>query len=73
MKRISIDPKIHSGQPCAKGCCVPVSVVVGSIADGDTFDQILKAWPVLRAEDIRACLNYAAEAGKDGSILPLVG
>jgi uncharacterized protein (DUF433 family) len=36
--RISIDPRIHHGKPCIKGTRVPVSVIVGSIADGDTYE-----------------------------------
>jgi uncharacterized protein (DUF433 family) len=32
----SIDPRIHHGRPCIRGTRVPVSVIIGSIADGDT-------------------------------------
>ena len=35
-ERIVIDPGIHHGEPCIKGTRVPVSVIVGSVADGDT-------------------------------------
>ena len=45
-----------------RGTRVPVSVIVGSIADGDTFDQILASYPQLTREDIQAALLYAAEA-----------
>lgn len=62
MLRIAVDPRIHAGQPCVKGTRVPVSVIVGSVADGDTVAQILQAWPSLRTADIRACLRYAAKA-----------
>jgi uncharacterized protein (DUF433 family) len=47
--RIVSDPKIHHGKPCIKGTRVPVSVVVGSIADGDTPEQIMRSWPQLTA------------------------
>lgn len=40
-KRISIDPRVHHGDPCIAGTRVPVSVIVGSVADGDSFEQIL--------------------------------
>src|SRR5712692_2242642 len=39
--RIVIDPAIHHGDPCVKGTRVPLSVIVGSIAGGDTFEQVL--------------------------------
>ena len=60
--RISIDPRIHRGDPCIKGTRVPVSVIVGSIADGDTFEQIIRSWPQLTPEDITAALKFAADA-----------
>ncbi len=60
--RISIDPTIHHGDPCIKGTRVPVSVIVGSFADGDSFEKILRSYPQLTEEDLRAALHFAAEA-----------
>ena len=60
--RISFDPAIHHGDPCIKGTRVPVSVIVGSIADGDAPEEIIDAWPQLTADDIKAALEFAAEA-----------
>jgi len=61
-KRISVDPAVHHGDPCVAGTRVSVSVIVGSIADGDTFEQILSSYPQLTREDIQAALLCAAEA-----------
>ncbi len=47
MNRIVIDPAIHHGEPCIKNTRVPVSMIVGSIADGDTSEDILAAYPSL--------------------------
>ncbi len=69
--RIVIDPAIHHGDPCIKGTRVPVSVIVGSIADGDTPEEILGADPQLIADDIRAALKFAAEAVNNTDFLPL--
>jgi uncharacterized protein (DUF433 family) len=69
--RISIDPRIHHGDPCIKGTRVPVSVIVGSVADGDTIDVILDAWPQLTPEDIKAALRFAAEAVNNTDFVPL--
>lgn len=60
-ERIVIDPDIHHGSPCIKGTRVPVSILVGSIADGDSVDDLLAAYPQLTAEDIQAALKFAAE------------
>ena len=59
--RIVIDPAIHHGDPSIKGTCVPLSIIVGSIAGGDTFGQVLDAYPHLTADDIRGALR----AGRD--------
>ena len=61
-ERISIDPTVHHGEPCIKGTRVPVSVIVGSVADGDSPEEIMDAYPQLTSEDIKAALKFAAEA-----------
>jgi uncharacterized protein (DUF433 family) len=71
--RISLDPRIHHGKPCIKGTRVPVSVIVGSIADGDTFEQIIRSWPQLTAEDITAALRFAAKAASRADVTALQG
>jgi uncharacterized protein (DUF433 family) len=60
--RIGIDPKIYHGVPCIKGTRVAVSVLVGSIADGDSIDDLCVAYPHLVTEDIRAALKFAADS-----------
>jgi uncharacterized protein (DUF433 family) len=61
-ERILVDRDVHHGEPCIKNTRVPVSVVVGSVADGDTPEQIIEAWPQLTRDDIKAALKFAAEA-----------
>lgn len=61
-KRITIDPAIHHGDPCITGTRVSVSVLVGSLADGDSLDEILAGYPQLTRDDIQAALQFAAEA-----------
>jgi len=70
-ERIVIDPAVHHGEPCIKGTRVPVSVIVGSLADGDTIEQIIGAWPQLSGDDIRAALKFAAEAVSNADFVPL--
>jgi len=69
--RITIEPAIHHGEPCITGTRVPVSVVVGSIADGDTPEQIIDAWPQLGRDDVKAALKFAAEAVNNADFVPL--
>lgn len=70
-QRILIDPRIHHGDPCIKGTRVPVSVIVGSIADGETVAGLLASYPQLGEEDIRAALKFAAEAVSLADFVPL--
>ncbi len=70
-ERIIIDPAIHHGDPCIKGTRVPVSVIVGSIADGDTPEQLIEAYPQITLEDIKAALKFAAEAVSNADFIPL--
>jgi uncharacterized protein (DUF433 family) len=69
--RISIDPEIHHGDPCIKGTRIPVAMVVGSLADGMTFDDLREAYPQLANEDIYAALAYAAEVMRQEIVYPL--
>lgn len=55
---IVIEPDLHHGAPCIKGTRIPVSVIVGSLADGNTFKQILDAYPQITNDDILAALAY---------------
>jgi len=70
-KRILSDPEIHHGAPCIKGTRIPVSILLGSMADGMTAGQIIDAYPQLTCEDIGAVFSYAAEILKEETLLPL--
>jgi uncharacterized protein (DUF433 family) len=70
-RRITVDSRQMSGAPCIRGLRIPVSMVVGMVADGMTADEILAAFPNLEREDIPEALHYAAEAVRERS-LPLV-
>ena len=61
-ERIVIDPNIHHGVPCIRGTRVPVSVLIGSLAEGDAPTDLLAAYPHLTEADLQAALKSAAEA-----------
>lgn len=58
--RISTDSNICHGQACIRGTRIPVHQIVGMLANGDTFESLLIAYPTITKEDISACLEYAA-------------
>jgi uncharacterized protein (DUF433 family) len=49
------------GKPRIKGTRVPVSLILGYLAAGSTYDEIIKEFPDLTKEQIAACLDYARE------------
>jgi uncharacterized protein (DUF433 family) len=70
-ENITIDQSIHHGDPCIKGTRIPVTMLLGSLADGMTFGEIRDAYPQITDEDIYATLAYAAEVMRQEIVLPL--
>lgn len=60
LDRITFDPQIMGGRACIRGMRIPVSILVGQIAHGATFDEILADYPDLEPEDVRQAIEYAA-------------
>ena len=58
--RITFDARIMGGRACIRGMRIPVSVIVGQIAHGATFDEILRGYPDLEHDDIQQAIQYAA-------------
>jgi uncharacterized protein (DUF433 family) len=58
--RITFDPCVLRGRACIRGMRIPVSVIVGQIAHGATFEEILAGYPDLERDDIRQAIEYAA-------------
>jgi len=58
--RITFNPQIMGGRACIRRMRIPVSVIVGQIAHGATFDEILEGFPDLEKEDIQQAIEYAA-------------
>ncbi len=60
LTRITFDSKIMGGKACIRGMRVTVGTIVGLIASGHSFEEILRAYPYLEEEDLRESLRYAA-------------
>ncbi len=63
--RITRDPKICGGAPVFSGTRVPLRTVLASLAAGDNVDVILKSFPTLREEDVRAAIQFAAASAEE--------
>lgn len=64
-EHISVNPNICHGQACFSGTRIPVSVVLDNLAAGTPADEILRSYPSLRQESIRAAISYAAELARE--------
>lgn len=60
LARITVDPEQCGGRPCVRGLRMRVSDVLELLAAGQTPPEILSEYPYLEADDISACLLYAA-------------
>jgi uncharacterized protein (DUF433 family) len=60
MKRVTFDSEVMGGKPCIRGMRVTVGMIVGLLAVGHSFEEILKAYPYLEKEDIMAALSDAS-------------
>lgn len=63
--RITADPKIMFGKPVIRGTRIPVELVLEKLANGETTEQLLQAYPRITAEDISACLFFAQHSVKN--------
>lgn len=69
LDRISLDPAVRFGKPCIRGTRITVGDVLGYLASGMTEAEVLADFPVLRHEDVLACLAFAAE--RERRIMPI--
>jgi uncharacterized protein (DUF433 family) len=59
--RITIEPGKRGGKPCIRGLRITVYDVLEYLASGMSEDQILRDFPDLTAEDLRATIAFAAD------------
>jgi len=71
-KRITVDSDVCHGKPCIRGTRIMVTVVLDNLAEGLSPDEIIKEYPPLNLDDIRAAISYAATLTREEEILPLL-
>jgi uncharacterized protein (DUF433 family) len=57
--KITIDPNIHHGAPVITGTRVPASIVIGSLAGGMSFEEVMQEYQLTKTQ-VLAALGYAA-------------
>src|SRR5436190_9130630 len=63
-------PKGLSRQACIKGTRIPVHQIFRMLANGDSVESLIRAYPSLQREDILACFDYAASLAEE-EVTPL--
>jgi len=66
-----LNPKIMVGKPIIKGTRLSVDFLLDLLAQGWTNEQIIRNYPQLKKEDIRAALEYSAHSLKLETLYPL--
>ncbi|HEX3069523.1 MAG TPA: DUF433 domain-containing protein [Thermoanaerobaculia bacterium] len=59
-ERITFAQEIMGGRACVRGMRITVAVIVGQVAHGASFEEILEGYPDLEREDVEQAVEYAA-------------
>jgi len=70
-ERIEVDPNVLRGKPTIRGLRISVEQVLKALPAGVPQEELLKEYPELEPEDIRATLAYAAELIAEEKVLPI--
>jgi uncharacterized protein (DUF433 family) len=70
-ERIVLDPEVLTGKPVVKGTRIAVELVVELLAGGWSEEDILRNYPRLTKDDVKACLLYASERLQAERIYPI--
>jgi uncharacterized protein (DUF433 family) len=71
VERITLNPEVMAGKPVIRGTRIPVELIVRMLAQGIPESEILKEYPRLQPEDLRAALAYAAQTLAHEDVFPL--
>ena len=70
--RIEFNPRVCGGRPVIKGTRIPVEVILGQLAEGESWDALLQGYPELARADIQAALRFAEASVVNSEITELV-
>ena len=59
LERIVINASICNGKPIVRGMRITVETILEYLAAGDSFEDVLNAYPILETQDIQACSAFA--------------
>lgn len=59
--RIETNHEVMLGKPVIRGTRITVELILRKMAQGANVTDVLEMYPHIRAEDVHACLDYAAD------------
>ena len=71
LERIVVDPKVMVGKPVIIGTRLTVEYILGLLAQGATYDEIIEEYQGITTEDIQACLLFATKSLESTVFMPL--
>ncbi len=71
LKRITVNPKVMVGKPTIRGLRITVEQILKSLAEGITYEELIKDYPELEIEDIKSALLYASKIINEEQIFEL--
>jgi len=71
LERIEINQAVLLGKPVIKGTRLSVQFILGLMASGADFEEILDEYKGIEKEDILACLKFASESLDNELFMPL--
>ena len=70
LERITVQPGKCGGRPCIRGLRIRVTDILGMLSEGVSHEEILRDFPYLEPEDIKAALAYAARQADHAVLQP---
>jgi uncharacterized protein (DUF433 family) len=70
LERITVEPNKCGGRPCIRGMRIRVTDILGMLAEGVPHEEILRDFPYLEPDDIKAALAYAARQSDHAVLHP---
>lgn len=71
--RIVSDASVLSGKPTIRGLRISVEQVLRALSNGVPEAELLNDYPDLQSDDLKACLNYAADLIANERVYPIAG
>lgn len=69
--RITVNPNICHGKPVIKGTRILISIILGLMAEGYSYERIINFYPQLVKEDIQAAVEYAKALIEEEVVYPI--